>query len=139
MTDYGYVIMDCLITDIDPSRALKAAMNDINSSQRLREASVYKADAEKILRVKAAEASSESKGLVGVGVAKQQRVLLDGIRTSLTSFSDTVHDCSSDDVMNLLLQTQYFDTLRAVGDPRNGSTGEFSSLVPNDSLSIALL
>ena len=46
---------------------VKIAMNEINASQRLREAASYKADAEKILQVKSAEADAESKYLSGVG------------------------------------------------------------------------
>lgn len=48
-------------------------MNEINAQQRLREANSFKADAEKILLVKAAEAESESKHMTGVGIARQRK------------------------------------------------------------------
>jgi len=115
MKVYGYAIVDCLITDINPDASVQRAMNEINASQRLREAANYKADAEKILLVKAAEADSESKYLVGVGVAKQRKAIMDGLRNSISEFSSSVEGAGPKDVMDLLLMTQYFDTLKDVG------------------------
>ena len=36
MTSYGYQIVQVLITDLDPDQRVKAAMNEINSSKRLK-------------------------------------------------------------------------------------------------------
>lgn len=90
-------------------------MNEINASQRLREAAKEKAEAEKILQVKAAEAEAESKYLAGMGVAKQRKAIVDGLRDTVTDYTSTVEGTSSGDVMELLLMTQYFDMLRDVG------------------------
>jgi regulator of protease activity HflC (stomatin/prohibitin superfamily) len=53
---------------------VKAAMNQINEATRLREANKERAEGEKILQVKAAEADCDSKKLSGEGVAKQRKV-----------------------------------------------------------------
>jgi hypothetical protein len=82
------------------------------ASQRLREANTYRADAEKILLVKAAEADSESKFLTGVGIARQRRALIDGLRSTVNDFATSVPGTGSQDVMDLLLLTQYFDTMK---------------------------
>ncbi len=50
-------------------------MNEINSSKRLKYAVAEKAEGDKILQVKAAEAEAESKYLSGVGVAKQRKAI----------------------------------------------------------------
>lgn len=115
MQTYGYSIDDVLITDINPDASVQRAMNEINASQRMRQAAAFKADAEKILLVKAAEADSESKYLVGVGVAKQRKAIMDGLRSSISEFADSVQGAGPSDVMDLLLLTQYFDTLKDVG------------------------
>lgn len=115
MKIYGYEIVDCLITDINPDASVQRAMNEINASQRLREAANFKADAEKILLVKAAEADSESKYLIGVGVARQRKAIMDGLRASINEFTTEVNGAGPKDVMDLLLVTQYFDTLKDVG------------------------
>lgn len=112
MTEFGYRIIHVLIIDLDPDRCVKDAMNEINAQSRLREANAYKADSEKILLVKAAEAESETKYLLGTGVARQRKAIVDGLRSTVHEFSTAVHGISNKDVMDLLLMTQYFDTLK---------------------------
>lgn len=114
MESYGYQIMNVLITDIDPDKNVKVAMNEIMAAQRIREANNYKADAEKILMVKAAEADSEAKHLTGIGIARQRKALVDGLRSTVTEFSTSVEGTGPKEVMDLLLLTQYFDTLKEV-------------------------
>lgn len=71
----------------------------MTASQRLREAQAYKAEAEKILQVKAAEADAESKYLAGVGVARQRKAIVDGLRETVTEFSATVAGTGPKDIM----------------------------------------
>ena len=87
---------------------VKNAMNEINAQQRLREANAFKADAEKILLVKAAEAESESKHLTGVGIARQRKALVDGLSDTVAQYTHDVAGTTPKDVMDLLLLTQYF-------------------------------
>ena len=61
-----------------------------SAQARLREAASEKADAEKILLVKAAEADAESKYLSGLGVAKQRKAIVDGLRDTISGFSEQV-------------------------------------------------
>jgi regulator of protease activity HflC (stomatin/prohibitin superfamily) len=39
MSSYGYQIVQVLITDLDPDQRVKAAMNEINASKRMKFAS----------------------------------------------------------------------------------------------------
>merc|ERR1711976_1003744 len=114
MTKYGYQILQVLITDLDPDQRVKNAMNEINSSKRLKFAVAERAEGDKILMVKSAEAEAEAKYLSGVGVAKQRKAIVDGLKTSIVDFSEGVHGTNSKDVMDLLLLTQYFDCLKDV-------------------------
>ena len=91
------------------------------ASQRLREAATEKAEAEKILQVKAAEAEAESKYLSGLGVAKQRKAIVDGLRETVTDFSSQVDGATANDVMELLLLTQYFDMLKDIGCHKGGA------------------
>ena len=50
-------------------------MFSTQAQQRLREAAAYKADADKILQVKSAEADAESKYLNGLGVVISHHTL----------------------------------------------------------------
>jgi regulator of protease activity HflC (stomatin/prohibitin superfamily) len=122
MAEYGYEILAALVIDLDPNAHVKAAMNDINASQRLREAAAEKAEAEKILQVKSAEADAESKYLSGLGVAKQRKAIVDGLRETVHTFSEQVNGAGPKDVMDLLLMTQYFDMIRDLSHKRGNNT-----------------
>jgi regulator of protease activity HflC (stomatin/prohibitin superfamily) len=115
MDDFGYGIIKTLVTDIDPDAKVKVSMNEINAAQRLREAAVQQAEAEKIRVVKAAEAEAESKALQGRGIAEQRKAIIDGLKESVENFSSSVDGTKAQDVMNLVLMTQYFDTLKDIG------------------------
>jgi regulator of protease activity HflC (stomatin/prohibitin superfamily) len=122
MDDFGYGIVKALVTDIDPDAKVKASMNEINAAQRLRVAAVEQAEADKIRVVKAAEAEAESKALQGKGIADQRTAIVNGLQESVSQFKSTVEGTSAQDVMNLVLMTQYFDTLKDVGLSSNSNT-----------------
>lgn len=48
MSEYGYQILQALITDIDPDQRVKNAMNEINSAKRLKFAIAEKAEGQKM-------------------------------------------------------------------------------------------
>ena len=53
MGQYGYDMINVLITDIQPERSVLDAMNEINASRRQREAAFEKGEADKLLKIKA--------------------------------------------------------------------------------------
>ena len=122
MDDFGYGIVKTLVTDIDPDAKVKTAMNEINAAQRLRVAATEKGEAEKIIQVKAAEADAEAKALSGKGIADQRRAIVEGLRESVGEFQRTIEGTTASDVMNLILMTQYFDTLKDLGNASNTNT-----------------
>lgn len=122
MDDFGYGILKALVTDIDPDAKVKVSMNEINAAQRLRVAAVEQAEADKIRVVKAAEAEAESKALQGAGIANQRKAIIDGLRESVENFSSSVNGASAQDVMNLVMMTQYFDTIKDIGSNSKTNT-----------------
>ncbi len=122
MDDFGYGILKTLVTDIDPDSKVKSAMNEINAAQRMRVAATEKGEAERILKVKAAEAEAQSKALQGQGIADQRKAIIEGLRESVDDFQRSVPGTSATDVMNLVLMTQYFDTLKEIGATSESST-----------------
>ncbi|KAL5065653.1 hypothetical protein RYX36_027390 [Vicia faba] len=115
MSTYGYEIVQTLIVDIEPGVNVKRAMNKINAAARMRLAANEKAEAEKILQIKRAEGEAESKYLSGLGIARQRQAIVDGLRDSVLAFSDNVPGTSAKDVMDMVLVTQYFDTMKEIG------------------------
>ncbi|XP_052186803.1 hypersensitive-induced response protein 4 [Diospyros lotus] len=122
MAAYGYNIEHILMVDIIPDASVRKAMNEINAAQRLQLASVYKGEAEKILQVKKAEADAEAKYLGGVGVARQRQAITDGLRENILNFSHKVEGASPKEVMDLIMITQYFDTIKDLGNSSKNTT-----------------
>jgi regulator of protease activity HflC (stomatin/prohibitin superfamily) len=122
MATFGFEIVNVLVTDIVPDAKVKSAMNDINAAQREQVAANARGEAEKILVVKKAEAEAESKALQGQGIANQRRAIIEGLQTSVEQFQKTVEGASAKEVMQLVLVTQYFDTLKSIGENDKTST-----------------
>jgi regulator of protease activity HflC (stomatin/prohibitin superfamily) len=122
MKEYGYSIVKVLISDIVPDQKVKAAMNDINAAQREREATVSRAETNKMLLVKQAEAEAESKRLQGEGIANQRKAIISGLKDSVEDFAKTVPGSTPQDVMQLVLMTQYFDTLKEIAANDHSNT-----------------
>ncbi|VAI32516.1 unnamed protein product [Triticum turgidum subsp. durum] len=94
MSAYGFEIVQTLIVDIEPDAHVKQAMNEINAAARMRVAANEKAEAEKIVQIKRAEGEAEAKYLSGLV---------------------NVPGTTAKDVMDMVLITQYFDTMKEVG------------------------
>jgi regulator of protease activity HflC (stomatin/prohibitin superfamily) len=116
MATFGFEIVNVLVTDIMPDAKVKSAMNDINAAQREQVAANARGEAEKILVVKKAEGEAESKALQGQGIANQRKAIIEGLRSSIEQFQQAVEGTSSREVMQLVLVTQYFDTLKSIGE-----------------------
>jgi regulator of protease activity HflC (stomatin/prohibitin superfamily) len=127
MGDFGYFIHQVLVTDVTPNHRVRDAMNEINASRRLRLATAERAEAEKILTVKQSEAEAESKHLQGQGIARQRKAIVDGLRDSVEDFTESIHGMNAKDVLELVLITQYLDTIKDIG-----SSGKVKTIfVPN--------
>lgn len=115
MDGFGYGILKALVTDIDPDPRVKESMNEINAAQRMRLAATEKGEADRILKVKAAEGDAQSKALQGRGISDQRKAIVAGLRDSVDEFQKSVPGTTAKDVMNLVLMTQYFDMLKEIG------------------------
>jgi regulator of protease activity HflC (stomatin/prohibitin superfamily) len=122
MSAFGYEIVNVLVTDIVPDAKVKSAMNDINAAQREQVAANARGEAEKILVVKKAEAEAESKALQGQGIANQRKAIIEGLQSSIEQFQKVVEGASAKEVMQLVMVTQYFDTLKAIGESGKSNT-----------------
>ena len=113
METYGYDIIKTLVTDIDPDAQVKAAMNRINAAEREKVAAQYEGDAQRILIVEKAKAEAESKRLQGQGIAAQRREIARGLVESVDVLNKV--GISSQEASALIVVTQHYDTLQAVG------------------------
>lgn len=122
MNDFGYGIVKALVTDIDPDKKVKESMNEINAAQRMRVAATEKGEADRIIKVKLAEAEAQSKALEGRGMADQRSAIIRGLKESVADFKESLSGISEKDILNLVLLTQYFDTLKDLGNNSNNNT-----------------
>ncbi len=115
MEQYGYKIIKALITDIDPDAKVKESMNRINAAKREKEAALEEAEAKKIRIVKEAEAEAESKRLSGEGIAQQRLEIVRGFKESVEDFKKSLDNVTHEEIMQFVLMTQYFDTIKDIG------------------------
>jgi len=120
MAGFGYEIVNVLVTDIVPDAKVKSAMNDINAAQR--EQVAARGAAEKLHVDKTAEAEAESKALQGQGIANQRKAIVEGLQSSIEQFQKAVVGATAQDVMQLVMVTQYFDTLKSIGESDRTNT-----------------
>lgn len=91
-------------------------MNQINEQERLRQAAQSKAEADKIILVKKAEAESEAMRLSGMGIANQRREIIAGLKQSIVELQDVLGSgVNPAEVMQMVMTTQYFDALKEIG------------------------
>ncbi|MFK7001482.1 SPFH domain-containing protein [Flavobacterium oreochromis] len=119
MTTYGYDIINTLVTDIDPDIQVKNAMNRINAADREKTAAEYEAEAQRIRIVAKAKAEAESKRLQGQGIADQRREIARGLVESVNQLNDV--GINSQEASALIVVTQHYDTLQAVGADANSN------------------
>jgi len=108
---YGFIIQNALVVDIDPDPSVKDAMNRINAATRDKIAAAEEGEAAKIRKVKAAEAEAESKRLQGQGIADQRNAIIKGFEESISAFGKNT-DIDQKEIMNFVILTQYYDTMR---------------------------
>ncbi|CAI7771986.1 unnamed protein product, partial [Closterium sp. NIES-54] len=72
--------------------------------------------------VKKAEGEAEARYLSGVGVARQRQAIVEGLRDSVLGFSEQVPGTTPKDVLDMVMLTQYFDTMRDIGANNRSST-----------------
>ena len=111
MQKFGFNIINTLVQDISPDQRVRDSMNSINAAQRDRVAAQSLAEADKIKRVTQAEAEAESKRLQGEGVAAQRKAIALGIAEQYEMLRKVGIENSAE---QLLLMTQYFDTMQDV-------------------------
>jgi regulator of protease activity HflC (stomatin/prohibitin superfamily) len=116
---YGFQIVRVLVNDVVPPTKVLDAMNEVNTQQRLQAAAEAQGLKEKILVVKAAEAQKENKILQGQGIAGERKAIMEGLKEAIEDFKEGIPGATSATAMNLLVLTQFFDTLQTFGKSGN--------------------
>jgi regulator of protease activity HflC (stomatin/prohibitin superfamily) len=118
MAKFGYSIQNALVTSIEPSDAVKEAMNNINTQRRNAISAKAQAEAEATLLIGKAEGEKRAQILAGEGVAGEQKAIVDGLRDSLKDFEEGTGVTASN-AMALIMMARYFDALKEMGSANN--------------------
>lgn len=119
MQEYGFTIIKALVTDINPDKEVKHAMNRINAAERQKIAASFEGESERIRIVAKATAEAESKHLQGIGIADQRRAIAKGLEDSVTMLNNA--GINSHEASALIVITQHYDTLHSLGENSNSN------------------
>jgi len=111
MADFGWRILQSLVVNVDPDKSVKDSMNRLVAAEKQREAAEITAEASKLVFVKNAEAQAQTKALQGQGISMQRAAIINGLKDSVGTES---RELSPQMVSELLLITQYYDTLESI-------------------------
>ena len=120
MSSYGFIVVSTLMTEITPDKAVKDSMNSINAAQRQRVAAQELAEADKIKLVTNAQAKAEAARLDGKGIADQRREIANGLSEQMKTLKS--QGINNDQVMQLIMVTQYMNALESIGTSEGNST-----------------
>lgn len=121
MKDHGFTIVNTLVTGINPAKEVKEAMNHINASERLMEATRNEANAEFIKKVREAEADRDRKRLQGEGIALQRRAIFEGYEVGVQNMATTL-GLTPQQIIDFITKVQHLDTLEGIGRSANTKT-----------------
>lgn len=141
---YGIAFSSVLINDIEPDPKVRSAMNEKQAQERLREAQmaaaeaekftmIAKAEAESIASLKRAEADADVKILNGKGVAGQRRELAIGFSQSIDEIKKTNSELDAGTITDLIQSLLYMDTVKAIGSSSKSNLVFLPSPSPSSS------
>ncbi|WP_054286976.1 SPFH domain-containing protein, partial [Gulbenkiania mobilis] len=114
LSAYGYRVVGVLVDQPTVSAEVQASFNRVVTSQREKEAAEQEAQALRIRIVGEARAEAEAQELRAQGLAKARAILSESLTEAVTrAKQEGLHE---DDIMNLLLETNRLDTIRAAAD-----------------------
>ena len=129
MSRFGFTVVKTLITAIDPSAQVKAAMDSINAAQREKEATRQRAEAQRIQIETQAAADAERTRLQGEGQANYRREIANGIVDQMKSL--TAAGMNVNDVSQVILFNQYLDVMRSLSESGNAKTVVLPAATPD--------
>jgi len=114
MAECGYRIIDVLVDDPQPSAELRAAFERVLASERLKEAAINEAEANKTMLVATAKAEAESVREKGKGLADFRNTIAEGQSAAMKKFMDGT-DLTHKDALSFMLAVNEMEALTTVG------------------------
>jgi len=108
---FGYSICNVLFVDITTDTQITKVLNDLQVRKYQRVAVVDEAEATRIRLVTMAAAKADAMRLSGEGIAAQRTAIMEGLKGAVEDFHLEVPSVTSEDILSMLLLSQYYDAL----------------------------
>lgn len=116
LAGFGYKLDSIQVRDVKLESTVMAAMNKVVETQKLKEAATNEGEAEKIMKVKQAEAEKESKILLGEGMAGQRTKIAEGFKEAVDMIKTADASLTAEKVLQFLLDSSRIETLGNIWD-----------------------
>lgn len=95
ISEYGYVIKDTNVIDVQPAKEVRDAMNQVNASERRRQAQILQAEGNKAAAILEAEAERDARRLRGEGIASEGDEIAKGMKERIDKLTAAGLDATS--------------------------------------------
>jgi len=119
LKEFGYRIDSIQVQNIDLDSNVMRAMNKEIETAKLKNAAYNEAEAQKIMKVKAAEADKEAQILLGQGMAGQRMEIAKGFQESVEMIKWADESLTAEDILQFLLDSSRIETLAKVWQKDN--------------------
>jgi len=121
MEEHGFTIHDVLVTAIDPDSRVKDKLNAVQAAKLAQDASEHEGEAQKILKVKEAEADRDRRILQGQGISGQRMAILEGYRDSIEMMSSDLK-MEPGHLVEFITRMQELDTMESFSKSQGTNT-----------------
>lgn len=111
LAGFGFKLDSIQVRDVKLEHTVMGAMNKIVETQKMKEAAMNEAEAQKIMQVKEAEAEKEAKILLGEGMAGQRTKIAEGFKEAVDMIKATDKSLNAEKVLQFLLDSSRIETL----------------------------
>lgn len=111
LSSFGYKLDSIQVKDVKLDWSVMSAMNKVVETQKLREAALNEAEAQKIKMVKEAEADKESKILVWEWMAGQRMKIAEWFKESVEMIKEADESLNAEKILQFLLDSSRIETL----------------------------
>lgn len=120
LDSFGYKLDSIQVKDVKLDSSVMSAMNKVVETQKLREAALNEAEAQKIKMVKEAEADKEAKILVWEWMAGQRMKIAEWFKESVELIQEADKSLNAEKILQFLLDSSRIETLWEIWT-KNGS------------------
>lgn len=115
MREYGFEIVNTLVTDVLPPATIMNSFDLNNLNKYSKEADKFQQMLDASYKNTNSSAQKERSKIIGEGISQQRQEIVNGLKNSIDQFTEQISGVSPQDVLELVLVTQYFDMLKDVG------------------------